>query len=143
LRIAAPPPKELPGPGAAMLGTAIVGVAVFTALIIQDVLGACRRPRRGRTVGDRDVALRVWPSSTSSPRRWSRATVPMWCRLSGVALRMTIAACFAAYLAVLAWSRVYLGMHHPHRCGVGRGERGGVRCDRVAVPAAAVHPVRL
>lgn len=53
-----------------------------------------------------------------------------WYPLRSLALRMAIAACFGGYLLVLAWSRVYLGMHHP--TDVAWGAVNGVACGMIA-----------
>lgn len=53
-----------------------------------------------------------------------------WYVLRSLALRAAIAACFVAYLGVLAWSRVYLGMHHP--TDVAWGAVNGVACGLIA-----------
>lgn len=51
-------------------------------------------------------------------------------RVESLALRVLIVATIAGYLLVLAWSRVYLGMHHPS--DVVWGVVNGVACGLIA-----------
>jgi undecaprenyl-diphosphatase len=54
----------------------------------------------------------------------------MWDRVERLAVRMVLIATSCGYLLVLAWSRVYLGMHHPS--DVVWGAINGMVCGLIA-----------
>lgn len=62
----------------------------------------------------------------------------LWCRVENLAVRVVIITVTCGYLLVLAWSRIYLGMHHP--TDVIWGAINGVTCGLIAWLYLRRHP---